>query len=211
MSLRLLAALAVLFANTRLCAQDLTHEYRPEIIVTLPVPLGVSLSILDAQHLATKGLGPTERQQGVMLTAPITQGATASIELRQVVPASGIVERRWIPSVTIARQFATGVSLRDRVRVEFRDIERHWSRRWQNRLTLGRSLDWSDRHVMPFAYFDMSYDDRFSALNRHEEGVGIRIPAGLGASVEPFVMRQSDTRRAVRTIVASGLILRVVI
>jgi hypothetical protein len=46
-------------------------------------------------------------------------------------------------------------------------------------------------------------------LNRREYAAGVRIPLGYGVNVDSFLMRQTDTRRAVDALVAVGMIVRV--
>jgi hypothetical protein len=65
------------------------------------------------------------------------------------------------------------------------------------------------RTLSPYLFMDLSYDTRFAVLNRREFAAGIRVPLLNGTSVDSFVMRQTDTRRAVDALIALGMILRI--
>ncbi|MFL5608409.1 MAG: hypothetical protein ACJ8AD_18285, partial [Gemmatimonadaceae bacterium] len=74
-----------------LAAQDALHEYRPEIIVTLPRWHGVGVTLIEEQHVATGDLAPTERQQGMGVVSPAFAHGSFGMELRQVTMANGTV------------------------------------------------------------------------------------------------------------------------
>lgn len=203
----LLLALVGLGASNAL-AQSALREYRPELIVTLPRWHGVGVTMLGEQHLAVRDLAPAEVILGVGLVSPALAHGSLALELRQVRPASGVIEHRWLPTANLRAELWHGFELRDRVRVELRDIDGHWSRRYQNRAALQHPLDLAGSTLTPYAYYDLSYDTRFAVLNRRESGVGVRVPAGRGTSVDSFLMRQTDTRRATDVLLAAGMIVR---
>jgi hypothetical protein len=211
MTFRLSLATLCLCALHVARAQGTSHEYRPQLLVTLPRWHGAAIALMTEQHFETAALGPVERQQGVFLLGPGLEFGSASLELRQVTTGTGVVEHRYIPTVNLTTALGPRLELRDRVRVELRDIAGAWSRRYQNRLILTRAVSTAGRKLLPYGYADLSYDSRYDALTRREGGVGIRIPLAGGTSLDPFVMRQTDRQRAVPTIVATGLIMRVVL
>jgi hypothetical protein len=204
----LLSCLRLLGTPT-LAAQTTRHEYRPEVIVTLPRWHGVGLTLIDEQHVATGDLAPTERQQGAGLVSPSFAHGSAGVELRQVTAPNGVVEHRWQPSVTLAQELGAGLELRDRVRLELRDIAGHWSKRYQNRATVARPVAVGGRVVAPYAHFELSYDTRYHVLNRREVALGVRVPVVQRTTLDWFLMRQTDTRRSDGTLLALGLIARV--
>jgi hypothetical protein len=207
LSLSLLVAL-VLVAPA-LAAQDALREYRPEIIVTLPRWHGVGVTVIDEQHVATGDLAPTERQQGMGVVSPAFAHGSFGVELRQVTLVNGLVEHRWQPQTNLIAELGAGFELRNRTRVELRDIAGQWSRRYQNRAAVHYPVHAGNRTISPYVYYDLSYDTRFAVLNRREYAAGLRIPLGYGVNVDSFLMRQTDTRRAVDALVAVGMILRV--
>jgi hypothetical protein len=204
----LLLAVFLLVAPS-LAAQDALHEYRPEIIVTLPRWHGVGVTLIDEQHVATGDLAPTERQQGMGVVSPPFAHGAFGVELRQVTMPSGVVEHRWQPQANLIAELGAGVELRNRTRVELRDIAGQWSRRYQNRAAVHYPFRAGSRTVSPYVYYDLSYDTRFDVLNRREYAAGLRVPLGYGVNVDSFLMRQTDTRRAVDALVALGMLLRV--
>jgi hypothetical protein len=199
----------LLFVAPVLAAQDALHEYRPEIIVTLPRWHGVGVTVMDEQHIATGDLVPTERQQGMGVVSPPFAHGSFGVELRQVTMANGVVEHRWQPQANLIGELGAGLELRNRARVELRDIAGQWSRRYQNRAAVHYPVRAAGRTLSPYIYYDLSYDTRYAVLNRREYAAGMRVPFGYGLNVDSFLMRQTDTRRAVDVLVAFGMILRV--
>lgn len=191
--------------------QDPAHEYRPQIVLTSPRWHGVAIAVLEEQHLHAADLGPAERQHGVTLLPPGTILGAGSVELRQIVSGAGLVERRYIPTLTQSLPLAPRSELRNRIRAEFRDVAGTWSRRYQDRVTVLRTLTVDGHDLQPYAHAALSYDSRYSALTRREGALGIRIPLVNGASLDPFLLRQTDSRRTIPTIVATGLTMRVVL
>lgn len=190
-------------------AQGTAREYRPEIIVTLPRWRGFGVLVLEEQHLAMHDLAHTEHLRGVGVVSPTYHHGSASVELREVRQATGLIEHRWIPTINTVLELGYGVELRDRARMELRDIAGSWSRRYQDRATLVRPVDVLGGSWAPYVHYEASYDTRFGVLNRRETAAGVRIPVGRGTSVDSFLMRQTDTRRDVDVLVAAGMILRV--
>jgi hypothetical protein len=92
-----------------------------------------------------------------------------------------------------------------------RDIAGTWSHRYQERLSLARRIVIDGRALQPYGLADLSYDSRYRAITRREGTLGIRIPLGRGVSIDPFVMRQTDSRRSTPTVVATGLTTSVVL
>jgi hypothetical protein len=211
MPIRLTHLLLLTAAARAATAQGTTQEYRPEINLSLPRWHGARLGVVVEQHLETDSFGPAERQQGIVLGGPELDLVGASVELRQVIGSTGIVEHRYIPAVTATAHLGAGVDLRDRMRVELRDIAGEWSKRYQNRATMERATPIAGLRLQPFGYFDLSYDTRYDVLNRREAGIGVRVPVAPGTTVEPFVMRQTDTRKTIDAIVAIGARLRVLL
>jgi hypothetical protein len=210
MRLPIVAVLLLAAGASVLRAQEEIHEYRPEIIVTLPRWHGYGLWLLHEQHLGTGDLAPNERIQGVALLSPVKHRSSLSLELRQVSQPQQI-EHRWIPTLNTSVALPAGFELRDRARVEIRDVGGKWSRRYQNRATVGHLVDLAGTALFPYGAFDASYDSRYARLNRRETMMGVRVPLGGGTSLDSFVTRQIDDRRAVRVLVATGAILRVVL
>ena len=54
-------------------------------------------------------------------------------------------------------------------------------------------------------------DTATDMLDEWEGALGIRIPIANGTSLDPFLLRQTDSRRAIPTIVATGLTMRVIL
>lgn len=201
--------LCLLLGARTLSAQTASREYRPQLFVTSPAWHGIALTIMTEQRMAMGNLMPTERSQGVGIGSPSYEHGSAAFEVRQVRNAGAIIEHRYSPSITLTGGIGAGLLLRNRVRLEMRDIAGTWSRRYQNRATLERRASVHGTMVTPFVFHDISYDTRFSVWNRRQGGIGARVAASRGLTVEPFWMEQTDTRKTDGTVRAIGLNLRV--
>lgn len=204
-----LAALGLVLASAA-GAQAPSHEYRPGIVLALPHWRGAELAVVEDQHLSMSGLEPVERQHGVVLAFPARGGNVFAVDVRHVVMGTGLLEHRYTPILTSSTPiFSPGTVIRSRLRAEMRDIAGRWSERYQERVTLERRVERLGQALQPYGYGSLSYDTRFSTFARREAGVGVRVPVASGTTLDPFLLRETDTRRAIPTTVAAGLTLRV--
>lgn len=204
-----LASLLLALSAPGTSAQSPIHEYRPEIIVTLPRVDGFGLQLLLDEHLAMSDLAPNEIQIGVGVVTPHLHHVNVALEVRQVRTINGTLEHRYVPTLYANIPLPYGFELRDRARLELRDIDRTWSRRYMNRSAFGHDVTVGDRALFPYAQLDFSYDTRFGKLNRRDRTVGVRVPLFRGTSVDPFFTRQRDTNRTPLLLYAAGAIVRV--
>ncbi|MEP6989494.1 MAG: hypothetical protein ABJA80_01085 [bacterium] len=207
MRLIVLASALLVTAAARVHAQAI-HEYRPELVVTLPRVAGVGVTLLIEQHLGMGDFAPNERILGVGVVSPPYHRVSVAMEARQVL-TGGVMEHRFLPIVNSSAALPGGFEVRNRTRVELRDVVGAWSRRYQTRTALGHEVEALGRPLFPYVQLDFSYDSRFDQLNRREQTAGVRVPLWRGASVDPYVSRQSDTRRAQFLLFAAGAIMRV--
>ena len=204
----LLASLLIAAASPCVFAQSVIHEYRPEIAVTSPRVGGFGLTLLFEQHLEVETLSPNERILGFGVVSPAFHHVSVAFETRQV-QLNGNLEHRYLPILYSTLPLPGGFEIRDRARIEVRDINRVWSRRYQNRAAFGHLIDVGGRELFPYVQLELSYDSRFSELNRRDSAIGVRIPLGAGVSVDTYVDRQSDTRRTPFLLIAGSAIVRV--
>jgi hypothetical protein len=204
----LLASLLVATAFVRTPAQDAIREYRPELVLTGPRYFGIALQALVEQHLQMRDLAPNERTLGVGLNTSTFMHVRAGFEARQILTPTAF-EHRYIPTIYSTTPLGAGFESRNRTRVEIRDISGAWSHRWQQRSAIGRDVAIAGFEVFPYGQFDLSYDSRFSTLNRTEKSFGVRVPITATSSIDTFFTHQDDTRRTPHTILIGGAIMRV--
>ena len=190
-------------------AQPTLHEYRPEVILTLPRVYGFGMTFLLDERLDMSNGAPNEVQLGVGIVTPQVHRMSAALELRQVKLLNGIVEHRYIPTFYANAGLPAGFDLRTRTRIEARTIAGRWTQRYINRAAIGHDILVGDRPVFPYVQSDVFYDKRFDDISRVDETVGVRIPITLGSSIDPFIARSSDSYRTPRVGITAGLILRV--
>ncbi len=190
-------------------AQTAPREYRPQVYVTSPYWHGLALSVMTEQRMAMGNLMPMERSQGGAVGTRSFDHGSGALEIRQIRLVGGTIEHRYSPSITLVGPLGAGMQLRDRVRLEMRDVAGTWSRRYQNRGQLEHRMNAYGVSFTPYAFHDISYDTRYSVWNRRQAGVGARVNVSHGTVVEPFWVVQTDTRKTDGTVRAVGMILRV--
>ncbi|MDQ2664852.1 MAG: hypothetical protein M3Z05_02475 [Gemmatimonadota bacterium] len=189
-------------------AQDATREYRPELIVTGPRFHGIAVQGLVEQHLQMRDLAPNERVIGLGLNTSTFLHIRAGLEARQIL-TPGALEHRYIPTLYSTTPLGAFFESRNRTRVELRDVAGTWSQRWQHRSAIGRDVAIAGLAVSPYGQVDLSYDSRVRTLNRTATTFGVRVPITPSSSIDTFFTHQDDTRRAPRTILIGGAIMRV--
>jgi hypothetical protein len=204
----LLASIVLAAISVEASGQSATHEYRPEIVITSPPLYGFGAQFLYEQHLETGTLAPHERMEGFGIVSPTFFQLRAAIEMRQVQQPT-VLEHRYIPTIYSTIPLGSGFELRNRTRVEIRDLAGAWSRRWQDRSAFGRGIDVMGQDVFTYVQLELSYDSRFSTLNRIDKVVGFRVPLTSRSSIDTFPDRQDDSRRDPSVLVAGGAVIRV--
>jgi Protein of unknown function (DUF2490) len=110
-------------------------------------------------------------------------------------PSGHTRENRWWLDATF-KVALRRLTVSDRSRVEVRRLAGAWSERYRNRLQVERELSFDGHRITPFAAVEAIYDTRFSVWNRKRLYVGARIPLSRRVSLEPYFMRQRDSRSA---------------
>lgn len=204
-----LASLLIATLAPSTSAQSTLHEYRPEVILTLPRVRGFGMTLLLDERLAMSDLAPNEVIMGVGLVTPQVHRASLAFEVRQVKMITGVVEHRYIPTLYANAGLPAGFDLRTRTRFEMRVAARTWSQRYINRAAVGHDVMVGDRAVFPYVQSDVYYDSKVDDLNRIDGTVGVRVPLTSGSSIDPFLTRSSDKYRTPRVGITLGTILRV--
>ncbi|MEP6618666.1 MAG: hypothetical protein ABJE47_05110 [bacterium] len=206
----LLLASLLLGATIRQSAAQspLLHEVRSELFITSPRIHGFGATVIVEQHLEADDLSPNERIQGLGIVSPVVHGMSLGSEVRQVLTPTG-VEHRYVQTMLATVPVFAGFAIRNRTRLEMRDINTKWSRRYLNRTALGHDVDVLGSTLFPYVQADLSYDTRFSMVNRRESTIGVRIPFGHGVNVDSYLTRQSDLKRSPLLLLAGGTIIRV--
>lgn len=207
---RVLIALLLLVSLARnSAAQHKLHEYRPEVIVTLPRVHGFGVTFLLDERLDMSDVATNEVQFGVGVVTPQLHRMSVAMEMRHVKYITGVVEHRYIPTFYANAGLPAGFDLRTRTRFEARGVAGKWSQRYINRAAIGHDVAVGDRAVFPYLQSDLVYDSRVNDLNRIDATVGVRVPITNGSSIDPFFARSTDSYRNPKVGLTAGMILRV--
>lgn len=204
-----LAALLLVSLARESAAQHRLHEYRPEVILTLPRVQGFGVTLLLDERLDMSDEAPNEVQLGVGLVSPQVHRMSVALELRQVKYVTGVVEHRYIPTFYANVGLPAGFDLRTRTRLEARGVAGKWTQRYINRAAIGHDVAVGGRLVFPYLQSDLFYDTKVNDLNRIDATAGVRIPITTGSSIDPFFARSTDSYRNPKVGLTAGLILRV--
>jgi hypothetical protein len=117
-------------------------------------------------------------------------------------------ENRGIVESTARYPLWAKIVVSDRNRGEFRFIRgQPFSMRYRSRLTVEHDFRLGRFVCTPYVYDEVFYDTRYDAWNRNRYAAGVQIPAGPHMLVEPYFLRQHDTRTTPRYINVLGLTL----
>ncbi|MEO5814017.1 MAG: hypothetical protein ABIT20_01935 [Gemmatimonadaceae bacterium] len=207
---RVLLAVSLLISLARdSAAQHKLHEYRSEVIVTLPRVQGYGVTLLLDERLDMSDEAPNEVQLGVGIISPQVHRMSVAMELRQVKYISGVVEHRYIPTFYANVGLPAGFDLRTRTRFEARAVAGKWTQRYTSRAAIGHDVNVGNRAAFPYIQSDLYYDSRVNDLNRIDATVGVRVPITSAASIDPFFARSTDSYRNPKVGLTAGVILRV--
>jgi hypothetical protein len=114
-------------------------------------------------------------------------------------------ENRAIGELTARYPLPGAIVLVDRNRGDFRFVKgQAYSSRYRNRLWVER--DFKLRRVLtPYLFAEVFYDTRFDAWTTRRFALGLQAPVGSKLVVEPYLMRQENSRSTPRRTEAVGL------
>jgi Protein of unknown function (DUF2490) len=125
-----------------------------------------------------------------------------------LVDADSSSENRIIAESTARVPLPAKFVVADRNRGEFRFIRgQAFFMRYRNRLMVERDVRLGRFVFTPYAYDEVFYDTRYGVWNRSRYAWGLQIPTGPHMVVEPYFLRQQDTRATLRYVNAFGLTL----
>jgi hypothetical protein len=115
-------------------------------------------------------------------------------------------EKRVILESTARYPLPAKLVIMDRSRGEFRFIRgQSFSTRYRNRLWVERDLQLGALAFTPYVYDEVFYDTRYDAWTRNRFAFGLQFPAGPHVVIEPYVLRQHDSRSVPSVVEALGL------
>jgi hypothetical protein len=101
-----------------------------------------------------------------------------------------------------------GVDFYGRARVDVRERDDDWSRRYRLRLGAERTFDVNGHVVVPYAEAENFYDTRYHAWNQKRYKLGAEAELSRGWRIEPYFMLITDSRSDSSKTRALGLVLK---
>jgi Protein of unknown function (DUF2490) len=117
-------------------------------------------------------------------------------------------ENRIIADSTARYPLPAKIVVSDRNRGDFRFLKgQPFSMRYRNKLNVERDVRLGRFVFTPYAYDEIYFDTRYSAWNQNRYAFGLEIPAGPHVVLEPYYLRQTNTRTTPKLVNASGFTL----
>jgi hypothetical protein len=116
------------------------------------------------------------------------------------------LEHRWTAEFTARYPLPGNIMLADRNRGEFRFIHgMPFSTRYRNRLQLERDFSVGRFVYTPYFNAEVFYDTRYDAWVRNRYSAGVQVPAGAHLVLQPYYLRQNQSRANTAHVNAFGL------
>jgi hypothetical protein len=115
-------------------------------------------------------------------------------------------EHRIVLEATGRYPLPLDILLSDRSRGDLRWINREFSTRYRNRLRIERDSSIGRFKFTPYAQGELYYDFRFDLWNRNEISAGAEIPIGSRFVIEPYYLRQNNSRSQTEHVNGIGLV-----
>jgi len=124
---------------------------------------------------------------------------------RYIVTTDKPSEHRVLLEATPRFPLPWALLLSDRHGAELRVIERQFSWRYRNRLSLERSFHVKRMPVTPFVRGEIFYDSRFERWNQNSYSVGASFPVRQRLDLAPFYEHRNTSRSSPAHVNALGL------
>jgi hypothetical protein len=118
------------------------------------------------------------------------------------------VEHRGVLELTARVPAPWELWLVHRGRVDLRDVDGERSARFRYRLGIEREFAVRGIALVPYAQAEVFYDTRFDAWNRQVYQAGVEVKLSERWRVEPYYLRQEDSRSSPAHVDALGLVLK---
>lgn len=119
---------------------------------------------------------------------------------------AGHRESRIDAEGTFNQPIGRGATFSDRLRWEFRWVNKKYSFRIRERVGLEHDVQGPNKlKLTPYGSFEMFYDSRFYTIARLEGRLGTKIAARGPVSFDPYLARQQNSRTSPHDINALGL------
>ena len=123
-------------------------------------------------------------------------------------PAEPSRENRGLVELTARAPFGGGFSAVNRVRIDLRDKNGAHSTRYRERVLLERETPVFGLETVPYVTAEFLYDTRYDAWNGQRYQAGSEIVLDKNWRLEPYFLRQKDTKSKPEHTNALGLIVK---
>lgn len=170
----------------------------PDVTLRLNLTPKTSLDFFGTVRLGRNLSHPIGEQLGVVTTYRPNQYLNLSASYRAVwsqpLPDKSSYENRIFFDVTPRLPLRNGVTITDRNRYEFREINKVLSTRYRNRLQVEKTIKWQEKSFTPYISEEVYYDSRCHEWgSRKQVYTGVRVPFTSHLSCDFMYMHNWDS------------------
>jgi hypothetical protein len=206
----LMLALAVSARAQTPAASD--TQLWPDVTVSYRLRPDVALQFFGTVREGDDLSRPVSEQLGVGVTYAVSEHLSTFAGYRFLLghptPSTQSVEHRYFFDVTPRARLGRGLTLSDRNRLEFRNINGTFSRRYRNRVQLERDFVVRERRVGPYVAGEFLYDDRFDGWTQRRVFVGSRVQLSKHLTLDTHFQLLLDDRARLGRVSIIGTLLR---
>lgn len=122
--------------------------------------------------------------------------------------SDGSREHRGVLDATARVPLPAGIALVNRIRMDLRDVDDEFSRRYRYRLEVQREVAVRTRVWVPYAQAEIFYDTRYGEWSRQLYQAGVEISLTKNWRIEPYFAHQNDQRSSSGNLNRMGLVLK---
>ena len=221
-----LAALTVIFSSTGSAQEEpaATKQIWPEVDVYVSLNEKFRLFFLATTTKAEETKDNLEAQVGAHIDYQLHRKVTLRTGYRYGFSLGGsdpFKEHRIVFEQTVRQPLPLDLILTDRNREDLRWVNKEFSARYRNRITLEREFKVLNRSIIPYGSAEVFYDSRFNTWNRNRLAVGAQFPLKRGTPLvslihpqkqvvlDVYVSRQNDSRSEPSRVRALGVALSI--
>ncbi len=173
-------------------------QFWPDLTLRLNITKKNSVDFFGTARLGQNLSHVIAKQLGIVTTYRPSQYLNLAASYRAAwgnpLPGKSNFEHRIFFDVTPRLQLKHGITLSDRNRIEFREINHQRSTRYRNRYQIEKAMKWNEKSFSPYVSGEIYYDSRYHEWGRKQLYTGVRVPLRTHLSCDFMYMHNWDAR-----------------
>jgi Protein of unknown function (DUF2490) len=173
-------------------------QFWPDLTVRLNITKKSSVDFFGTARLGQNLSHFVAEQLGIATAYRPSQYLTLTANYRAVwgqpLPGKSSFENRIFFDATPRLLLKNGITLTDRNRIEFREINHQRSTRYRNRYQVEKAIKWDEKSFTPYVSGEIYYDSRYHEWGRKQLWTGVRVPLKAHLTCDFTYMHNWDAR-----------------